>query len=152
MFHLDRPHAVAASVTAATKKALFQTLATMAARAHALDATALVEALTERERTGSTGFGGGTAIPHARATALPEVVGVFARLSTPVDYGAIDGLPVDLVLMLASPAESGARHLRALAWASRMLRDRASVAKLRSAASEDALVALLTGEEARDAA
>lgn len=152
MFDLHRPGAVAARLPATSKKSLFSALAHMAARAHGLDVDTVLHALTEREKLGTTGFGGGTAIPHARLDGLPHVVGVVARLAQPLDYGALDGLPVDLVFLLLSPAQAGAEHLRALAAASRMLRDRAGLAKLRNAGSEDALVALLLGEEDRDAA
>ena len=110
-------------------------------------------ALTEREKLGSTGFGGGVAIPHAQdRRARSRVVGVFARLAQPIDFHAVDDLPVDLVFMLLSPPDAGAEHLKALARVSRRLRDRGFVAKLRGAGSRDALYALLTADEARDAA
>ena len=47
--------------------------------------------------------------------------GYFARLSTPVDFQSIDGLPVDLVFLLLSPPDAGADHLKALARVSRAL-------------------------------
>jgi PTS system nitrogen regulatory IIA component len=108
--------------------------------------------LGEREKLGSTGFGGGIAIPHGRLDGLKRVCGVFARLSKPVDFAAVDELPVDLVFMLLSPTGAGAEHLKALACVSRKLRDRGFAAKLRGAGSNDAVYALLTGVEARDAA
>ena len=74
------------------------------------------------------------------------------RLSQPVDFQAIDGLPVDLVFLLLSPPDAGAEHLKALATVSRLFRDRQAVAKLRGARSKDALFALLAGVDARDAA
>ena len=78
--------------------------------------------------------------------------GVFARLPQPIDFGAVDDLPVDLVFMLLSPTNAGAEHLKALASVSRRLRERAFAEKLRGAGSPDALYVLLTGVEARDAA
>ena len=74
------------------------------------------------------------------------------RLAQPIDFQAIDDLPVDLAFVLLSPADAGADHLKALARVSRRLRDRVFVAKLRGAASPDALYALLTSDETRDAA
>ena len=61
-----------------------------------------------REKLGSTGFGGGVAIPHAKIDGLARVVGGFVRLAQPVDFDAVDGLPVDLVFVLLSPADAGA--------------------------------------------
>jgi PTS system nitrogen regulatory IIA component len=83
---------------------------------------------------------------------LPGVVGFFARLNTPIDFHAIDNLPVDLVFLLLSPPDSGADHLKALARVSRALRDRSTIAKLRGARSKDAIFALLVGTETLNAA
>ena len=78
--------------------------------------------------------------------------GFFARLATPIDFQAVDNLPVDLVFLLLSPPDAGADHLKALAGVSRTLRDRNTVAKLRGARSKDAIYALLTGTETLHAA
>jgi len=146
------PEAVLSGTPASSKKKLFTLLGEAAARAYGLDAALIAERLTEREKLGSTGFGGGIAIPHGKVPGLPGVMGVFARLDRPLDFAAVDDLPVDLVFVLLSPPEAGAEHLKALAKVSRRLRDRAFTAKLRGAGSPDALYALLTGVEARDAA
>lgn len=146
------PEAVVAGMGAATKKALFQQLGVAAARAYGLEAADVAARLAEREKLGSTGFGGGIAIPHGKLDGLKRVCGVFARLTQPVDFAAVDDMPVDLVFMLLSPTDAGAEHLKALACVSRRLRDRGFAAKLRGAGSQDAVFALLTGVEARDAA
>jgi nitrogen PTS system EIIA component len=147
-----RPGAVAAALVAPTKKALFEKLAALAAAAHHVDSQLVIDRLTERERLGSTGFGGGVAIPHGKIEGLAQVIGVFARLAQPVDFASIDDEPVDLVFMLLSPADAGADHLKALAQVSRVLRDKGFVAKLRGAANDDALLALFDGGETRHAA
>ncbi|MHA6718509.1 PTS sugar transporter subunit IIA [Sphingomonas sp. RS6] len=146
------PEAVLAGVAAGNKKALFQQLGLAAAQVYGLDARDVTERLSARERLGSTGFGGGIAIPHARIDQLPCVQGLFLRLAQPIDFGAIDDSPVDLAFMLLSPSGGSAEHLKALASISRLLRDRAFAEKLRGAGSPDALYALLMGVEARDAA
>jgi PTS system nitrogen regulatory IIA component len=144
--------AIDADLVAANKKGLFQQLAAASWRLSGVPAKTIVQSLTAREKIGSTGFGGGAAIPHGKIEGLERVFGYFARLSTPVDFQSIDGLPVDLVFMLLSPPDAGADHLKALAMVSRAFRDRDVLAKLRGARSRDALYALLTGVEARDAA
>lgn len=146
------PQTVSQGVTVPSKKALLQHVATMAASAHGLDAKAVLAVLSDRERIGSTGFGGGIAIPHGKLANLGRPVGVFVRLSDPIDYQAVDDLPVDLVFAMLSSPEAGADHLKSLARVSRRLRDRPFVAKLRGAGSTDALYALWTAEDARDAA
>ena len=144
--------AVDADLVAANKKALFQQLASAAAKLTGLPAKAIAAALNGREKIGSTGFGGGAAIPHGKIEGLQNVVGYFARLETPVDFQSIDNMPVDLVFLLLSPPDAGADHLKALARISRAFRDAETVAKLRGARSRDAIYALLAGGEARDAA
>ncbi len=144
--------AVLAALAVPNKKTLLGQLAQAAGRVAGVDPRIVVDRLVERERLGSTGFGNGIAIPHGKIDGLPKVVGVFARLSHPVDFAAIDDLPVDLVFLLLSPPDAGVEHLKALARVSRRLRDRTLVAKLRGAGSPDALYALLVSGEARDAA
>ena len=146
------PETVFERMVAGNKKALFQQLATSAAAAYGLDPAVVAESLARREKLGSTGFGAGVATPHARIPGLQHVVGVFARLAQPIDFQAVDDLPIDIVFMLLSPVDAGAMHLKALARVSRRLRDRSFVDKLRGAGSRDALYALLTADEARDAA
>jgi PTS system nitrogen regulatory IIA component len=143
---------VDAALAVTSKKGLLQQLGSAGARLTGIDQRDIVAALAERERTGSTGFGGGIAIPHGKLLGLDRIVGYFARLSTPLRYQAIDLMPVDLVFMLLSPPDAGADHLKALARVSRALRDKQILAKLRGARSKDALFAVLSGAETRDAA
>ena len=149
---LLRPDAVLLGVSALGKKPLFVQLGAALAKQTGGTAKAIAEALAAREKLGSTGFGGGVALPHAKLDGVPQVTAVFARLAQPLDYGAVDGAAIDLVLALLSPANAGAEHLKALARVSRRLRDRAFLAKLRGAGSTDALYALFTEDRARDAA
>ena len=147
-----RDDAVLTGVVAATKKAVLQQLAGVAATVIDGDAKLIAERLIAREKLGSTGFGGGVAIPHAKIDGLAQVTAVFARLAQPVDFQAVDDLPVDLVFLLLSPTDAGAVHLKALARVSRRLRDQAFLAKLRGSGSRDALYALFATDDERDAA
>jgi PTS system nitrogen regulatory IIA component len=92
------------------------------------------------------------AIPHGRVDGLGSVFGYFARLTQPIEFQSVDGMPVDLVFLLLSPPDAGADHLKALAAVSRALRNRQTVAKLRGARSRDAIFALLSGVETLHAA
>ncbi len=147
------PHnAVFHDLAASSKKALFQSLSGLAERQLGLAGRDVAKRLADREKLGSTGFGGGVAIPHGKIDGLPQVVGLFAKIAQPIEFSAIDGLPVDLVFLLLSPTDAGVEHLKALARVSRRMRDRGFVAKLRGAGSADALYALFAGGESRDAA
>jgi PTS system nitrogen regulatory IIA component len=127
-------------------------LSDLAATAYGVDAAVVLERLTERERLGSTGFGGGIAIPHAKIEGITQVRGMVVRLEQPIPFEAVDDVPVDVVFALLSPLDSGAEHLKTLARVSRYLRDEKQIGRLRGVGSEGALFALLSGNEARDAA
>ncbi len=149
---LIAPGAIVSGASVTSAKALLQLLAQVAEREYGVDSARISEGLGERERLGSTGFGAGVAIPHTKSEDLDHVVAIFVQLAQPVEFKAIDSLPVDLVFCLLSPPDAGSLHLKALAQASRWLRDRNFVAKLRGAASAEAIYALFEALETRDAA
>ncbi|WP_212522849.1 PTS sugar transporter subunit IIA [Actibacterium sp. MT2.3-13A] len=147
-----KPEAVKAIGTMSSKKRLFQHLGEVAASAYGLSASDAVDALQERESLGPTGVGHGVALPHARLEGLNQVVGAFLRLEKPMDFEAVDRQPVDLVFALFAPVDSGVDHLKALALVSRTMRDSAICAKLRANDDPAALHAVLTAEQATQAA
>lgn len=137
------PQAVAADLRATSKKQLLQQLSHRAAALTGLEERRILETILERERLGSTGFGGGVAIPHGKIEGLNKVFGLFARLNGAIDYDALDHQPVDLVFLLLAPQGAGADHLKALARVSRIFRDRTIIEKLRGSTSADAIYAML---------
>jgi PTS system nitrogen regulatory IIA component len=144
--------AIKTALPGGNKRSMMQQLANLAAQRLDIDPAMVLASLNEREQLGSTGFGQGVAIPHAKIDGLPRIYGLFARLGEPVEYKAIDGRPVDLVFLLLSPPNAGAEHLKALAVISRVTRDAATLERLRGARSRDALAAVLMGADERDAA
>lgn len=138
------PEGVLPSLKFKDKKHLLQHLAERAGQLTHMPTLVILETLTERERLGTTGVGQGIAIPHGRLADLKKIIGVFARLETPIEYDAVDNQPVDLVFMLLAPEGAGADHLKALARVSRLLRNQAACEKLRKAATTEALYAILT--------
>ena len=145
------PEAVAI-LPAEDKPAILSALADVFARAYDLQADDVLDYVEEREKLGSTGFGRGVAIPHARFPGLQRPVAALLKLEQPADFAAADGLPVDLVFGLLSPADSGATHLHALAAISRMVRDEAMHDALATAPDAEALYALITNALDQDAA
>jgi nitrogen PTS system EIIA component len=150
LFNLS-PDAVA-TVRADSKSAVLDQLADRFAAVYALPRGDVRAALEARELLGSTGFGRGVAIPHARLGGLSRPVAAFFRLDSPVDFAAADGIPVDLVFGLLSPEQAGATHLHALAAISRLMRDERMHAALVEAREAEALYGLLCNVIDRDAA
>jgi nitrogen PTS system EIIA component len=146
-----RPEAVAIAEVS-SKAAILSLLAERFAKVYRLDANVVLERIEERETLGSTGFGRGVAIPHARIPGLKRPVAALLKLAEPVDFEAADGLPVDLVFGLLSPENSGVAHLHALAAISRLMREERIHEALVEAPDAEALYALLTNVSDRDAA
>ncbi len=143
------PSSVLPTVDAATKSEALTRIAAAAAQSLNMQQVDVFAALADRERLGSTGFGGGVAIPHGKVADIGAVTGFFARLKTPLDWDALDGAPVDLVFMLLAPQDATAAHLKALAKVSRIMRDPDTKAALRQTADRDALYAILSGPGAK---
>ena len=79
--------------------------------------------LKEREDLGSTGIGGGIAIPHGKTKKIDTLIAAFARSHEGISFDAIDDQPVKLFFLLLAPEDSAGLHLKALAKISRMLKD-----------------------------
>ncbi|WP_340588229.1 PTS sugar transporter subunit IIA [Erythrobacter alti] len=146
-----KPESVAV-IHAETKGEILENLARIFSSAWELDADLVLEGLDEREKLGSTGFGRGVAIPHARIAGIRRPIAAMLKLEKPVAFDAADGLPVDLVIGLLSPENCGVTHLHALAAVSRLVRDERMHEALSDAPDAEALYGLLTNVSDRDAA
>lgn len=144
--------AIVLDMAADSKEALLASLAELAARATSLPSPRILAALHDREALGTTGFGQGAAIPHARLAGLETVIAIVARLTQGVAWGALDGEPVDIAVLLLSPAGASADHLKALARVSRRLRDPAALAAMRAATGIDPMRAAIGVAATRQAA
>ena len=102
-------------VRASDKTRLLQELTRRAATILDLPAERISTEILKREELGSTGTGGGVALPHARIEGLKRSFGILARLNKPIDFEAIDGRRVDLVFLLLLPANPAEDQLKALA-------------------------------------
>ena len=148
---IDVP-AIMPALKANSKKQLLQMLAERAALITGIPEREIFDTILQRERLGSTGVGNGIAIPHGKLNNLPSVIGIFARLDTPVDFEALDDEPVDLVFLLLAPEGAGADHLKALSRIARVLRDGETVAKVRGTSDAAAIHTLLSDTQGSKAA
>ena len=140
---LVAPNAIIPALKVNGKKQTLQELAAKAADLTGQNERTILEILMQREKLGSTGVGNGIAIPHGKLSKLGKLFGLFARLARPVDFGSLDGLPVDLVFLLLAPEGAGADHLKALARVARLLRDPDVARNLRDSADAEAIYAVL---------
>lgn len=126
------------------KKTALKTLAAQAAKLSGLNEKEIYGVMLEREHIGCTGMGNGVCIPHGRFEGLKSLHAVFAHLDKPIEFGAADGRPVDLIFMLLTPANDNTGHLKALASISRLLRDKQLVSELRKSKDARSIYDLLT--------
>ncbi len=102
----------------------------------------LVAEIMRREHEGSTAVGGGLVIPHARCKGLDEVHIALATLQDPLDLGAEDGVPVDIVMLLVGPERDPRQMLRVLARLARLVKDSSFLESIRKAETSGDLMAV----------
>lgn len=111
----------------------------IAERMNNVDADDLYHLLLDRERLGSTGIGDGVAIPHCRMPGCNKITAALLKLEDPVDFDAIDNLPVDLVFALIVPEEQNDNHLQVLSSIAQLLQHESIRQQMRQATSNEIL-------------
>ena len=136
---------------ASSKKNVLDKLSKLAEKDIKIDSRILLEALTKREKLGSTAVGNGIAIPHANCPNIDKPKVFVALLSNSLDFNANDDQPVDIIFLLLAPDNSGSEHLQALALVSRLLRNKELTTKLRGCKNTESAFAVIS-QSAREKA
>jgi PTS system nitrogen regulatory IIA component len=136
--------AIVIDVAAADKPALLRDLARRAEAVTHIPAERILSGLVKREDLGSTGVGSGLALPHVRLAEITHPFALLARLQRPIDFDAVDGQDVDLVVLLLLPNAPKLAQ-SALASVAKAFRDPERLARIREAPNSyavlDALIA-----------
>jgi fructose-specific phosphotransferase system IIA component len=82
---------------------------------------AIAEDVKKREKSMSTGIGFGIGIPHASSDLVGEVVGAIGRSRTGVQFDALDGQPVKVVMLFLVPQGQFQKHLHSLSNLAKLL-------------------------------
>lgn len=130
---LLNPDDIVLGLPARGKSAVIDALAARLSQRTGVGKDRLLTALAARERLGSTAINQGVAIPHAHLDDLAEPAAAFARLEHPVEFGALDGGPVDLVFAFIWPTRCKDGFLQNLAPMCRLLRQADLLVRLRQA-------------------
>ncbi len=118
-----KKEAIIADLNATDKKGVLEELMAPVAEGSGVNCEEMVRVLLERERLGSTGIGGGIAIPHGKSKSLETLLMGFGRSRKGVDFDAMDGKPASLFFLLLAPEDSTDVHLKMLARISRLLKN-----------------------------
>ncbi|SNB46420.1 PTS sugar transporter subunit IIA [Geobacter sp. DSM 9736] len=141
---------VIAELAAGTKYEVLEELALRAVERHpGVDKTELLRVLQDRERLGSTGIGDGIAVPHGKLRHAREVLSVFGRSRSGIDFNALDGRKVHLFFLLVAPEEAVGIHLKMLARISRLLKDSTVRGRLLEAKDEASLFSIIRDQDSR---
>ena len=144
--------AIVPELKATDRDGVIRELVTALAGAKAIaasDVDAIVKAIIEREKNGSTGFGKGVAVPHVKHPAIKKRVGAIGRSTVGVDFASLDQAPVFSVFLLLSPQNSPDGHLQAMEKIFRSLQEDMFRRFLRQSDSREKIVDLI--EEADQA-
>jgi fructose-specific phosphotransferase system IIA component len=139
---------IKAPLDATDKKGVIDELVDLLASAGKVDDPAsLKEAVWTREQARTTGIGHGLAIPHGKSESVTGVAMAIGKPAQPIDFAAIDGKPVRMVVLLASPPDRTSDHIQALARISRLMTMEAFRDQIYEAETGDQVFDLLQTQE-----
>ncbi|UCH47774.1 MAG: PTS sugar transporter subunit IIA [Betaproteobacteria bacterium] len=107
------------------------------------DAEAVAAAVRKREQSMSTGIGNGIGIPHAPSEHVDRVQALLAIAQHDVDFEALDGQPVRIVVLFVVPQNKFQEHLNTLANIARVLGDEETRRRLREATTPEEVLAIV---------
>lgn len=143
------PRAIRVPLASTEKREAIRELVDLLAETGQVSAAENVDRVVwEREQQRSTGIGEGLAIPHGKTDATDRLVMAIGRPAEPMDFGSVDGKPVRLLVLLASPPQNTADHIQALGRVTRLMSDAEFRGRMYRAESAEDLHRLLLDADA----
>jgi len=109
---------------------------------------AMLNAIADREKLGSTGIGDHIALPHAKLKELNSLVAAFGLSRKGIDFSSLDRKPVHYIFMLLASEASAVNHLKALARISRIIKSEEFRKRLFDCMDEKSMYDLFVKEDA----
>ncbi|MDX9910274.1 MAG: PTS sugar transporter subunit IIA [Phycisphaerales bacterium] len=142
------PESIRAPLLAEGKRGVIDELVDLlAASGRVSQPEALKEAVWVREQTRTTGIGHGLAIPHGKSAGMGSLAMAIGKPAEPMDFEAIDGRPVRLIVLLASPPDKTSDHIQALARISRLMTMDSFRERIYAAETPEEIYALVAEQE-----
>ncbi len=146
IFDFLRSDAIIPSLDADTKEQVLTELVDVLGQSHpTLDKQGLIDTLLARENLGSTGIGGGIAIPHGKFDGLDKLTASFGKSEKGVDFNSMDNKPAHLFFLIVAPKGSAGEHLKALARISRLFKEPLIRSSLQKAKSAEEIYRIIEG-------
>lgn len=82
----------------------------------------IFEAISEREKLGTTGIGDGIALPHARTKFVKGINVKFILLKDGIDFEALDGEKVNFIFLVLAPYTHSQEYLETLSKIAKLMK------------------------------
>jgi mannitol/fructose-specific phosphotransferase system IIA component (Ntr-type) len=144
------PAAISTRLRATTKREAIAELVGLLEGGHGVESQGeILDRVMRREAMMSTGIGNGVAIPHGKARSVDRMLAACAVAPSGIEFESVDGEPARLFILLVSPENVGAIHVRVLANISRLLKEESVRQEIIDSASPAVLLAALRAAEAK---
>lgn len=137
---------IIADLESTNKNGVIKELARSVSKATDASPDDIAAVLMEREILGSTGIGGGIAIPHGKLNAVKSVTIGFGLSRGGVEYDSLDNRLVHIFFLLLTPENSTGGHLKVLAQISKLLKKTQFKEGLQAATSVDEIYDIIMEE------
>lgn len=134
---------IVGNINALSKKQVLQELSNYAADAYSMPASLLAEQLWDQEGLENSAVGSGLAMPVLKLAKATKPYSVFARLSRPIEFGAMDRQNVDLICLLVVSESEGPVYLRRLSRLTRLFQNQELCEKIRETTDMQAIRSLI---------
>ena len=142
------PQRIVLGAKAADKAAAIHTMTGLLSAGDCLrDPVQYEQEVLAREAQGSTGVGGGVAIPHAKSAGVRRPALAAMTLSEDLEYGSLDGAPVRLLFQIAVPDTDANLHVAVLADLARLLMDEDFCTQLLDAKTPEEFLSVISRRE-----
>ncbi len=131
MADLISKDSILVNVKSKSKKNVLETISDNLANGDSGQKDTIFDKLYEREKLGTTAFGQGIAIPHARIPQIESPKILFMKLSEGIDFDAIDKKKVDLIFSLIVPDTKDDFHLEILSKVAALVDNKIFVQRIR---------------------
>ena len=105
----------------------------------------IFQKLYEREKLGTTAFGNGIAIPHARVEGIQNAKIIILKLTEAIDFNSIDGNKVDIIMSLFVPNDNNKMHVELLSSIASLLDNQVFREKIRTANTASDVMMIIDG-------
>ncbi len=131
------------NIESKSKKNILEKISKNLANGDANQKDTIFDKLYEREKLGTTAFGNGIAIPHARIPNIKSPKILFMKLSEGIDFDALDKKKVDLIFSLVVPDTREDSHIEILSKVASLADSKIFAQKIRSLSDEKDILDLI---------